>query len=203
VLLCRPPLRAARIIVESSPAESPTACTRPIEARFHNTRRSPKRTATGIITRSRRLRDAASFPALEHPVAETDDILRAAGNLGALIATNPIVTAYRETIRQLDLDVGAKTLLQQYEQLIEVLSMKEAQMQPIEVAEKKQFEQLQQSIIMNATLKKFAKVQQDYMDLMKKVQEQINAGMTGKIEGASAETPAAATAAPSKIILDT
>ena len=138
-------------------------------------------------------------------MADTNEVLKAAGNLGAVIATHPAVAAYRETIRQLDLDVGAKTLLQQYEQMIEMLSMKEAQMQPIEVSEKKQFEQLQQSIMMNATLKKFGQVQQEYMELMKKVQEQINAGMTGKIP-----TDLAATAqgdAPrggaSKIILET
>lgn len=139
-------------------------------------------------------------------MADTNDIMKAAGNLGALVASHPAVISYRETIRQLDLDVGAKTLLQQYEQLIETLSMKESQMQPIEIAEKRQFEQLQQSIMMNATLKKFAQVQQEYMELMKSVQEQINAGMTGKLPageagGSGEEKPAGGGA--SKIILET
>jgi cell fate (sporulation/competence/biofilm development) regulator YlbF (YheA/YmcA/DUF963 family) len=143
-------------------------------------------------------------------VADTQEILKAAGSLGGLIATHPTVATYRETIRQLDLDVGAKTLLQQYEQLIEVLSMKEAQMQPIEIAEKKQFEQLQQSIMMNATLKKFAQVQQDYMELMKTVQETINAGMSGKLPaeltggaGAGGSGGAGSGGGASKIILET
>jgi cell fate (sporulation/competence/biofilm development) regulator YlbF (YheA/YmcA/DUF963 family) len=135
-------------------------------------------------------------------VADTQDILKAASALGALVATHPSIAEYRSIIRQLDLDVGAKTLLQQYEQLIEVLSLKESQMQPIEVSEKKQFEQLQQSIMMNQTLKKFGAAQQQYMDLMKQVQESINSGLAGKAEAA---TPAAAAApAPaSKIILET
>jgi cell fate (sporulation/competence/biofilm development) regulator YlbF (YheA/YmcA/DUF963 family) len=137
-------------------------------------------------------------------VADTQDILKAASDLGALVATHPAIAEYRSIIRQLDLDVGAKTLLQQYEQLIEVLSMKEAQMQPIEVAEKKQFEQLQQSIMMNQTLKKFGAAQQQYMDLMKQVQESINGGLAGKgTAGAEASAPAAAPAAASKIILET
>ena len=135
-------------------------------------------------------------------MADTPDILKAASNLGAMVATHPAVSAYREIVRQLDLDVGAKTLLQQYEQLIETLSIKEAQMQPIEVNEKRQFEQLQQSIMMNQTLKKFGAAQQEYMELMKKVQESINVGMSGKapaeVAGADANP-----AAPSKIILDT
>ena len=86
--------------------------------------------------------------------------------------------------------------------LIETLSAKEAQMQPIEVAEKQQFERLQQSIMMSPMLKKFATVQGEYMDLMRKVQESINAGMSGQIP--PTQTPAGAPApAPSKIILDT
>ena len=135
-------------------------------------------------------------------MADTQDILKAAAGFGAVVATHPSVAAYREIVRQLELDVGAKTLLQQYEQIIEVLSMKEAQMQPIGVDEKRQFEQIQQSIMMNQTLKKFGAAQQEYMDLMKKVQETINAGMAGQ---APADLAAAATpAAPaSKIILDT
>ena len=136
-------------------------------------------------------------------MADTQEILKAAGGLGALVATHPAVAGYREIIRQLDLDVGAKSLLQQYEQIIEILSLKEQQMQPIEVAEKRQFEQLQQSIMMNQTLKKFSAAQQGYMELMKQVQESINAGMTGKAPVDAAETPAAPPPAPSKIILET
>lgn len=148
-----------------------------------------------------RLPMVAGFHA-EVIMADTQDILKAAANLGALVATHPAIGGYKEIIRQLELDVGAKTLLQQYEQLIEHLSLKEQQMQPIEVNEKKQFEQLQQSIMMNQTLKKFGTAQQEYMDLMKKVQEQINEGMAGKAGDATAGLSAPA-AAPSKIILDT
>jgi cell fate (sporulation/competence/biofilm development) regulator YlbF (YheA/YmcA/DUF963 family) len=136
-------------------------------------------------------------------MADTNEILAAANKLGALVATHPAIATYKEVIRQVDLDVGAKQLLQQYEQLIEHLSMKEQQMQPIEVAEKQQFERLQQSISMNATLKKFAAAQAEYMDFMKKVQETINAGMTGQPAPQEITDAAASAAAPSKIILDT
>jgi cell fate (sporulation/competence/biofilm development) regulator YlbF (YheA/YmcA/DUF963 family) len=135
-------------------------------------------------------------------MADTNEILAAAAKLGSLVATHPAIATYKEVIRQVDLDVGAKQLLQQYEQLIEHLSMKEQQMQPIEVAEKQQFERLQQSISMNATLKKFAAAQAEYMDFMKKVQETINAGMTGQAPAQEIgdATPAPA---PSQIVLDT
>jgi cell fate (sporulation/competence/biofilm development) regulator YlbF (YheA/YmcA/DUF963 family) len=134
-------------------------------------------------------------------VADLQEILTAANNLGALISKHATVNTYKETIRQLDLDVGAKTLLQQYEQLIEMLTMKEQQGQPIDMGEKQQFEQLQQSITMNPMLKKFAAVQGEYMDLMKKVQETINGGMSG--QAAPAIEGGAGGGGASKIILDT
>ena len=54
--------------------------------------------------------------------------------------------------------------------------------------------------MMNPMLKKFATVQGEYMEFMRKVQESINAGMTGQAPAAPAAAPQAA---PSKIILDT
>ncbi|HVS73408.1 MAG TPA: YlbF family regulator [Phycisphaerae bacterium] len=140
-------------------------------------------------------------------MADTAEILSAAHKLGGLVATHPIASGYKEIIRQLDLDVGAKQLLQQYEQLIETLAMKEQQMQPIEVAEKQQFERLQQSIAMNATLKKFASTQAEYMDFMRKVQDTINAGMSGQAAppeaGGGSKGAAEAGGGASKIILET
>jgi hypothetical protein len=148
-------------------------------------------------------------------MADTAEILSAAHKLGGLVATHPIASGYKEIIRQLDLDVGAKQLLQQYEQLIETLAMKEhetlamkeQQMQPIEVAEKQQFERLQQSIAMNATLKKFASTQAEYMDFMRKVQDTINAGMSGQAPppeaGGGSKGAAEAGGGASKIILET
>jgi cell fate (sporulation/competence/biofilm development) regulator YlbF (YheA/YmcA/DUF963 family) len=137
-------------------------------------------------------------------MADTNEILAAAGRLGGLIATHPSIVAYKEVARQLDLDVAARDLLMQYEQLIERLSQKEAQMLPIEISEKRQFEQLQQSIALQPTLKRFAQAQAEYMDLMRKVQENINGGLNGQAApAAEAAGSAPAASAPSKIILET
>ncbi|HVX83765.1 MAG TPA: YlbF family regulator [Phycisphaerae bacterium] len=140
-------------------------------------------------------------------MADTAEVLSAAHKLGALVATHPIAAAYKEIIRQLELDVGAKQLLQQYEQLIETLAMKEQQMQPIEVAEKQQFERLQQSIAMNSTLKKFAGAQAEYMDFMRKLQDTINGGMSGQAAppemGSGSGGAAEGSGGASKIILET
>lgn len=118
-------------------------------------------------------------------MADQNEILNAAQKLGNMIGTHPAVSQYRELTRQLDLDVGARNLLGQFEQLMEALAMKEASMQPIEVHEKQQAQQLQQSIQLNPLLQKLMKAQMEYMDLMKAVQEKINVGLSGQ------EAPAA------------
>ena len=79
-------------------------------------------------------------------MADVKRILTQAIGLGNIIGEYPAVKSYRELTRQLELDVGARNLLGQFEQLMETLAMKEAQMQPIEIAEKQMAQSLQQSI---------------------------------------------------------
>jgi len=133
-------------------------------------------------------------------VADTQVITNAAARLGNLIGEHPAVKSYRELGRQLDLDIGARNLLGQFEQLMEMLAMKESQGQPIEIAEKQQAQSLQQSIQIHPLLQKLVAAQQEYMELMKQVQETINGGINGQIHG-TPEGPAAPPA--SKIILET
>ena len=133
-------------------------------------------------------------------MAETKDITNAAARLGNLIGEHPAVKAYRELARQLDLDVGARNLLGQFEQLMEALAMKEASGQPIEIGEKQQAQSLQQSIQIHPLLQRLMAAQQEYVELMKQVQETINAGITGQVKGPPEGVPAAPV---SKIILDT
>jgi len=129
-----------------------------------------------------------------------NEIVAQATKLGSIIGTHPGVTGYRELTRQLELDITATNLLGQFEQLVQTLQMKEQQGQPIEVAEKRAFEQLQQSIQMHPLIKKLAAAEQEYRAIMGKVQESINAGLTAQLTGA----PLPEAAAPvSKIILDT
>ncbi len=133
-------------------------------------------------------------------MAETQEILNAAARLGNLVGEHTGVKSYRELARQLDLDIGARNLLGQFEQLMETLAMKEASGQPIDLAEKQTAQSLQQSIQIHPLLQKLMAAQHEYMELMKTVQETINAGINGQIK-ATAEVGAAAPA--SKIILET
>jgi cell fate (sporulation/competence/biofilm development) regulator YlbF (YheA/YmcA/DUF963 family) len=127
-----------------------------------------------------------AHPTQEIPVAEDYVLLAEARKLGELIGNQDAIKEYRELSRQLELDIGAKSLLEQFEQLMEQLSMKEASMQPIEIAEKQKAQSLQQSVAMHPLLKKLIGSQMQYMELMRKVQEAITAGIN-QPEAPSAE----------------
>ena len=109
---------------------------------------------------------------------DQDLLLAEARKLGNLIATQPAMKTYQEIVRQLDLDLAAKNLLRQFDELMESLAAKEASMQPIEIAEKQKAQSLQQSIAIHPLLKRLMAAQTEYMELMRKVQEEISAGIT-------------------------
>ena len=120
-------------------------------------------------------------------MAEDYVLLAEARKLGELIGNQDAIKNYKELSRQLELDIGAKSLLEQFEQLMEQLSMKEASMQPIEIAEKQKAHSLQQSVAMHPLLKKLIGSQMQYMELMRKVQEAITAGINQPEAASSAE----------------
>lgn len=134
-------------------------------------------------------------------MADQNEVVAAAIKLGNLIAASPTFTSYRELTRQLELDVGAKGLLQQFEQLMETLAIKEQNMQPIEVNEKQQLQSLQQSIQLNPLLMKISKSGQEFRELMSKVDQSIQAGMAGQQPAGGTES-APQEAPKSKIILE-
>ncbi len=131
-------------------------------------------------------------------MAETEEIITAAKRLGSMISSTPAVKNYIELTRQLELDVSARSLIEQFEQLVEVLQQKEAAMQPIDITEKQKFQSLQQSMSIHPLLNKLSAAQGHYIELMKKVQDAINKGVSSGpsvIEGEAEASP------PSKIII--
>lgn len=136
-------------------------------------------------------------------MADTNEVLANATKLGNLIGAHPAVATYRTLTRQLDLDVTARDLLGQFEGLMEQLAYKEQTMQPIEIAEKQKLQSLQQSIAIHPLLQKLMAGQREYMELMQKVQEAINAGVAQPASGAASIEAEAKPATPSKIILET
>ncbi len=115
-------------------------------------------------------------------MADQDMLLTEAKKLGSVIGRQAPVRNYRELSRQLELDIGARSLLEQFERAMEVLAMKEASGQPLDISEKQKIQSLQQSVSIHPFLKKLIASQIEYMDLMRAVQDAITEGVNQPVE---------------------
>ncbi len=135
-------------------------------------------------------------------MADQDMLLTEAKKLGSVIARQAAVRNYRELSRQLELDIGARSLLEQFERAMEGLAMKEASGQPLDLSEKQKIQSLQQSVSIHPFLKKLIASQIEYMDLMRAVQEAITEGVNQPVEANLVADQASPTApAPSRLII--
>lgn len=119
----------------------------------------------------------------------TEQILEAATKLGQMISEHPAAKKMEDTITKLQSDADAQKILTEYNQTIQTLSQKEAQGQPIEVADKAKLGELQKQVAMNPNLRDFQMVQMDYVDLMRRVDDAISGRPDGDSGDDSAEAP--------------
>jgi cell fate (sporulation/competence/biofilm development) regulator YlbF (YheA/YmcA/DUF963 family) len=125
-------------------------------------------------------------------MATTQEIVKAAQDLGKLIATHDAAKHFEQAMHTLEQDVEAQRALSDLNRLSEKIAQKEAQGQPIEVAEKRQMDQLRSKVIANAVLQQVQMAQMDYLDLMRKVDEAMGTGAPGEAAIPGAGAPGAA-----------
>ncbi len=125
-------------------------------------------------------------------MANMQEILKAAGDLGKLIAEHASARKFEETVRKLQADVEAQRVLNDYNRHMSKVAEKEASGKPIEVEDKRQLEKLQAAMVRNPLLREFQVAQMDYLDLMRKVDE----AMAGSGPEASAPTGGAGAGGP-------
>ncbi len=102
-------------------------------------------------------------------MATKTEILDAAKALGELIAKNPVGAKLEDAISQLQNDIDAQRVMTDYQRYLQTIGEKEAQGQPIEVADKQKLQALQQAVVHNLILQQFQVAQMDYLDLMREV----------------------------------
>jgi cell fate (sporulation/competence/biofilm development) regulator YlbF (YheA/YmcA/DUF963 family) len=115
-------------------------------------------------------------------MATTQEILDAARALGKQIQGHDVARRLETALRALQQDVEAQRVLADYNRHLTALGEKESAGRPIEVADKRKLEELQQKVIMSPKLQQFQMAQMDYLDLMRKVDE----AMTGEVEAVGA-----------------
>ena len=120
-------------------------------------------------------------------MASTEEIITLAAELGELIADHEASASMESAVKALQGDTASQQALGQLNQYATALEAKAAQGQPIEVADKRQMEELQQAVVLNPLLASFQRSQMAYVDLLRKVDDAI----TGKPadEGAGAGAP--------------
>ena len=101
----------------------------------------------------------------------TDEIIAKAQELGKQLAEHQAVKRLAEALKKLESDTQAQRALTDYQRHIQALAGKEAAGQPIEVAEKRQLEELQKAVVTNLVLRDFQMAQMDYVDLMRRIDE--------------------------------
>lgn len=128
-------------------------------------------------------------------MATTDEILAAAKKLGELIADHDASKKFSDAIQKLTNDVDAQRAVSDYERTMQMVSQKQAMGQPIEVAEKRKLQELQQIMGTNLTLGQVQQAQMDYLDMKRKAFEAIEAETEIEPDGPMADAGASAGAA--------
>jgi len=102
-----------------------------------------------------------------------EDIANLAEQLGKAIAGSQQAVNLRETRKAMGGEEGLEETMKQYQQKAEQLQQKAQQSQPIEPAEKQEFEGLQNKLTASEGFKSFTQAQVEYVDLMRKVNQTL------------------------------
>ncbi len=106
-------------------------------------------------------------------MATTEELIAKAAELGKLIAAHESAKGLVAATAKLKADPSATQAVQKFNQLLQTLGMKEQSGLPIEVAEKRQLEDLQQQVATNLSLRSFQAAQVAYVELMRSVDEAL------------------------------
>jgi len=102
-----------------------------------------------------------------------EEVLGLARQIGQAIQKHPRYLALREADARIRADSGATGALDAYNRAAADMASKEQAGTPIEVADKRKFEQLKSAVVSNDIIKAFMRTQADYAELMRRMNEAI------------------------------
>lgn len=106
-------------------------------------------------------------------MANTAAILKAAADLGELIAEHDAAAKLKTILDKLREDTEAQRVLNDFHRHAQTVAEKEAKNEPIEVEDKRKLADLQGAMATNPILRDLQLRQMDYMDLMRQVDAAI------------------------------
>lgn len=128
---------------------------------------------------------------------DTQQILSEAEKLGQLVATHPAVARFKDAQKAVAADPEAGRLLQEFDRTLDALGRQEQAGMPVTDAQRMQLESLQTRISSHLKIKALNLAQVEFVDILRKVTQTIQAQVQGT--GGGAPQPAAAPA--SKIVM--
>jgi cell fate (sporulation/competence/biofilm development) regulator YlbF (YheA/YmcA/DUF963 family) len=135
---------------------------------------------------------------------DTQQIIAEAEKLGQLVAQHPAVSKYKEAQRAVASDPDASRLLADFDRTLEALGRQEQAGMPVTDAQRMQLEGLQGRIISHLKIKALNLSQVEFVDLLRKVTQMIQAQVQGGAPaaggGPGGGAPSAAPA-PSKLVM--
>jgi cell fate (sporulation/competence/biofilm development) regulator YlbF (YheA/YmcA/DUF963 family) len=108
---------------------------------------------------------------------DVQDLLSKASALGTALAAHPTVQAHYQAQRAVRADTAAQKLLQDYQTQLNRIRQMEAEMKPIEVADKQKLKTLETQMAGQESLKALMRTQADYVALMSQVNDAIDGPM--------------------------
>jgi cell fate (sporulation/competence/biofilm development) regulator YlbF (YheA/YmcA/DUF963 family) len=130
---------------------------------------------------------------------DTQQILAEAEKLGQLAAQHPAVQRYKDAQRAVANDPEAGRLLAEFDRAIEALGRQEQAGMPVTDAQRLQLEGVQARVVSHLKIKALNLAQVEFIDLLRKVTQTIQAQVQNSGGGAA---PAAAPApAASKLVM--
>ncbi|HRK30502.1 MAG TPA: YlbF family regulator [Tepidisphaeraceae bacterium] len=122
--------------------------------------------------------------------ADTKDILAHAEKLGQMLVDHPAVEKYKAAQKAIADDTDARSLMGDFNRMIEALARQEQQGLSITDAQRLSLEALQTKLASNIKVKAMNIAQMDFMDLLRKVSESWQKPLGGAMGGAAAESAA-------------
>jgi cell fate (sporulation/competence/biofilm development) regulator YlbF (YheA/YmcA/DUF963 family) len=104
---------------------------------------------------------------------DTQKILDEAAKLGELVADHPAVAKYRDAQKSVASDPDAGRLMAEFSRQLETLSRQEQSGMPVTDAQAQKLESIQAQIISHIKIKNLNMAQVDFIDLLRRINQQI------------------------------
>ena len=131
---------------------------------------------------------------------DTQQILSEAEKLGQLVATHPAVARFKDAQKAVAADPEAGRLLQEFDRTLDALGRQEQAGMPVTDAQRMQLESLQTRISSHLKIKALNLAQVEFVDILRKVTQTIQAQVQGGA-AATGQTAQPAAAPASKIVM--